>query len=72
MRKQTNPPNMSGRVRKLCVDKLVLDLALVAFSHTLVVLNVLTHNLNELPDRGLVRSGLGGRISTTHCYAPPE
>lgn len=50
MRKQTNPPSMSGRVRKLCVDKLVLDLAVVAFSHILVDINVLTHNLNELPE----------------------
>lgn len=48
---------MGGRVRKLCVDKLVWDLAAAASGHISVVINELTQNLNEkkwgaVPDRG--------------------
>lgn len=42
---------MGGRVRKLCVDKLVWELAAAASSHISVVINELTQNLNEKPEK---------------------
>lgn len=60
MRKQTNecPPSVSGRVRKLCVDKLVLDLAAAAFSHILFLIHVLTLKW--------LKSSVGARFRLVH------
>lgn len=69
MRKQTNkcPPSVSGRVRKLCVDKLVLDLALAAFSHILFVINCIDTEMPEIQCLREVQFSLGGRNFMTHC-----